>query len=166
MGIAFFTFLILFCCKWCATSRNEEEENSNMINNNNNDNNNNTSNNNNNMTNINNPLINNNEFAGSHGLTCKRITIVIFPNRWKFWDWHFVIISGMSSLIPISFRYHTDNSKSKLRTSLFTSFRKYEDGTTFLWGIFAHVKQKRLLQIISISIHIIHIHIHLIHKLL
>ena len=69
-----------------------------MINNNNNSNNNNdTSNNNNNMTNINNPLINNNAYAGSHvsangstspptyvesqgGLTCKRLKIVIFPN--------------------------------------------------------------------------------------
>ena len=78
MGIAFFAFLILFCCKWCATSHNEEEENSNMINNNNNDNNYNSTSSNNNMTNIDNPLINNNEYAG--GLTCMRLKIVIFPN--------------------------------------------------------------------------------------
>ena len=51
MGIAFFTFLILFCCKWCASSRNDEEENSNTINNVNNNNTNN------NMININNPLM-------------------------------------------------------------------------------------------------------------
>ena len=58
-----------------------------------------------------------------------------------------LLLCGLSSLISIFTRYCTDNSDSKLRSSVFAGVCKYQDGTTFLWRVFAHVKWTKVLLI-------------------
>ena len=68
------------------------------------------------------------------GQTCKRLTIAFKQNERYVVESvePQLVLCGLSSLIPISIRYCTDNSDSKLRSSVFASVCKYQDGTTFL----------------------------------